>query len=390
MLQLQESFMNGHRRTGTTNLFEKRWEQSLAELAAFKKEHGHLRACKAIPEQFSLAIWIYRQRCAESAGTLRPDRKAQLDELGFQWNAQEVMMADQWERRFAELVRFQHEHGHLRLSKTKAATRQLAGWIGKQRAEYRNGTLPPKRRARLEELGVQWDARDFDNQWNRHFAKLARFQQQHGHLRLSKTKAATRQLAGWIGKQRAEYRDGTLSPERRARLEELGVPWDAKASDSEMQWQRRCAELTAFHQEHGHPHPSRESVVHKSLAGWVKKQRALKRCGKLPADHEARLNALGLRWTEGLSTSRHEKTDDGLPKDALSQWDHFFDRLVTFKQQHGHPHVPSPWAEDRALSIWVREQRSGKLYGRLHFDQITRLEKLGFAWKAPKIREMAG
>ena len=100
---------------------------------------------------------------------------------------------------------------------------------------------------------------------------------------------------------------------------------------------------------------------------------------------KARLDALGFEWQ---SPGQSRPPQNHLPKDSISLWEMCHARLVEFKSAHGHLNVAAVTPQDRALMTWVREQRMGYAYGRLHFDQITRLEKLGFSWAAPRpVRE---
>lgn len=39
------------------------------------------------------------------------------------------------------------------------------------------------------------------------------------------------------------------------------------------------------------------------------------------------------------------------------KWNHMFDRLVVFKNKHGHCLVPNRYSEDQALGAWVSTQR---------------------------------
>ena len=94
------------------------------------------------------------------------------------------------------------------------------------------------------------------------------------------------------------------------------------------------------------------------------------------------------------------------------QWDQMFDRLLKFKEEHGHCLVPKRYPADQRLGTWVHTQRiqfkkllSGKTTGdtqsegeeesemsagksedemnyRLTDDRRKRLEEIGFCWSA--------
>jgi hypothetical protein len=66
-------------------------------------------------------------------------------------------------------------------------------------------------------------------------------------------------------------------------------------------------------------------------------------------------------------------------------WKNQYEKLVEFKQKHGHCLVPRRYQEDVSLGMWAHRQR--KLHAQNKMRQLDRkelLEELGFAWKAPK------
>lgn len=295
-----------------------------------------------------------------------------------------------WEERLGQLAAFKAQHGHLRVARESAGFQGLAHWRDDQRAYWRSGTLPPERKARLDALGFEWESpsmpdlrlrADNQAQWEMRFLQLQAFREAHGHCQVSSKRAEYRSLGKWVGAQRQLHAHGKLLEERRARLEEIGFKWTYENLKEAGQWERRLAELAAFKEKHGYLKVSRSNQTSPGLAHWRDDQRLKQREGRLSPERKARLEALGFEW-ESAGVPRARRASD-LPKDSISLWEYFFARLVAFHAQHGHPHVPASWPEDRALSAWVREQRSGYGYGRLHFDQIYRLEKLGFAWKDP-------
>jgi Helicase associated domain/Helicase conserved C-terminal domain len=64
------------------DVFGTAWEKSYAELVAYKKANGD---CDVPNDGSSLRVWIDNLRRRRKRGVLRPERIAQLDELGFRW-----------------------------------------------------------------------------------------------------------------------------------------------------------------------------------------------------------------------------------------------------------------------------------------------------------------
>jgi phage pi2 protein 07 len=76
----------------------------------------------------------------------------------------------------------------------------------------------------------------------------------------------------------------------------------------------------------------------------------------------------------------------GVPHEI--RWDAMFDRLVAFKEEHGHCLVPNRYKEDPKLGAWVstqRRQRKAILEEKfqstiLSHNRIERLNAIGFVW----------
>jgi Helicase associated domain len=113
-----------------------------------------------------------------------------------------------------------------------------------------------------------------------------------------------------------------------------------------------------------------------------------------------------------MATSRSKKPSDGTAPPHLSgpkpspivsgEFDDMFDRLVAFREEHGHCRVPRVYKKDEALSTWAIKMRrisrkaspraSNTTSSRTASDsaddtptltalQIERLEDMGFEWR---------
>ena len=63
------------------------WEDMFAKLVEFKGSRGHCNVPQNWREDRRLGKWVNTQRTRNKRGKLRPQRKQQLDQLGFVWNA---------------------------------------------------------------------------------------------------------------------------------------------------------------------------------------------------------------------------------------------------------------------------------------------------------------
>jgi hypothetical protein len=98
------------------------------------------------------------------------------------------------------------------------------------------------------------------------------------------------------------------------------------------------------------------------LGRWVKTQRIKYKQGKLSKERIRRLERIGFVWR------RHD-----------TAWDEMYQKLVRFKDAHGHCDVPTKWNVDRQLGRWVATQRARKKT--LKKERIRRLDEIGFGWR---------
>jgi hypothetical protein len=193
------------------------WNRHLEELAAFKKEHGHCRVPVAFKACPSLARWVVAQRYARRKGRLSAERIRRLDKLGFAWD---VMKQERWEAKYEALAAYRRAHGHCRVPVATGECPSLAHWVSMQRHSRRAGTLSTERIRRLDKLDFVWDG--WEEQWERMFAALVRYKESHGNCDVPRGWRRNPKLADWAARQRKFNRRGTLSPDRKKRLEALG------------------------------------------------------------------------------------------------------------------------------------------------------------------------
>ena len=129
-----------------------------------------------------------------------------------------------WEPQFAALQAFHAREGHGNVPARYPENSSLGTWLSQQRVFKKTGTLSPERIVWLEGLGVVWDP--LDAAWEAQFAALQAFHSREGHANVPQDYPENPSLGRWLTKQRTSKRTGTLSAERSARLEALGVVWD--------------------------------------------------------------------------------------------------------------------------------------------------------------------
>ncbi|MEW2417326.1 Helicase associated domain protein [Streptomyces sp. NPDC046866] len=220
--------------------FDTAFEEGLAAARAWAAEHGHLLPpADATWHGAPVGIWVKNQRAAarrEGAGALSQERREALEAIDASWcPAWEVS----WQRAF-HLTRVHLDAGgRLPLAPGGAVVQgeDLGRWVRAQRLGW--DRLSWAQRWLLEHvLGVTRAAeaerprprRSQAEKWAEHLAAARQFHARERHLRVPRThveRVGGRELrlGAWIANQRSRAR--TLTPERVAALDALGMRWPA-------------------------------------------------------------------------------------------------------------------------------------------------------------------
>lgn len=195
--------------------------------------------------------------------------------------------------------------------------------------------------------------------WHERLGELVAYKTKHGDCNIPSKWPENQALASWIGTQRQAYVKGKLSPDKIARLTEIGFDWDPLASG----WEKSFDDLRVYKAKNGDCNVPQKFPENPDLSQWVAVQRMAKRAGKMTKDRENRLIALGFDWNR-----------------RLSAWEEAFGKLQQYRAEYGDCNVPDGWAENPHLGRWVGRQRILKGKGRLSPDREHRLAALGINW----------
>ncbi|MBF0132031.1 MAG: Helicase associated domain protein [Magnetococcales bacterium] len=129
------------------------WLEVYRELFFFHQRHGHCLVRNDSPQNVRLSDWCSVQRKARAMGHLAPEKQERLDLLGFIWDPKEVIV----EEMLMDLVRFKEKLGHCNVPVPWPENPQLSLWLQFQRQSHKKGNLDPQRKARLTDMGMDWD-----------------------------------------------------------------------------------------------------------------------------------------------------------------------------------------------------------------------------------------
>ena len=344
-----------------------------------------------------------------------------------------------WEFMIGLLQRYKDETGDARPSvKDDYMGYPLGNWVTKQRGLYRSGDMPLNRIDKFNSLGPTWSWDPIADDYENRILELKQYVKQHGTSRVSTKSGPHQQLGRWIGKMRAAYKKGQLSPERIQEFESISSDWtwDAKEQD----WDRKLELLIKFQEREGHTSvPASHIEEDEHLGLWAFAQRdyfAGKRArGGMTDVRKAKLEAVPT-WSWNPSEDEFEtkfeyltkyikQTEssrvpigyflDGFPlckwvshirddykKGKLNQaqiqkfescstdwswspfldsWEEAFDLLLDFVAEEKTCRTPNALVyKGFNLGGWVANQKSKYKQGRLTPEQITRLENIDPSW----------
>lgn len=167
----------------------------------------------------------------------------------------------------AAAVRYQTEHGHLRVPADyeDAYGYRLGSFITGQRTAHHAGALDPAWTAELEELSMIWD--EHEALWQGHMATVEAYRAEHGHLAIPATTPGGQFLAD----QRTAARKGRLAPARDAELTALDPDWTLPHGPD---WHRKYHVLRRHLEAGNHPSTlTRDTVIGTVKAGtWLHRQ----------------------------------------------------------------------------------------------------------------------
>jgi superfamily II DNA or RNA helicase len=325
------------------DLRDKRWEEGLNKLSQFKDREGHTLVPKGHLEgRFELFNWVNTHR--QKIHRLTAERVDQLNAMGFVWDAVSFL----WDEKFTELLNFKFLEGHTNVSRDDNPA--LGRWVTRQRTN--KASTSTERIQRLDEIGFIWDLKD--SIWELKYQKLKKYVSREGHCRpLRNYKEDGVNLRVWIAHQRKTVNQ--LSPERKKRLDELGMIWDVFAE----QWEAGFHALKNYYEREGHCRPPKghkENGI--NLSNWVGVQRTNK--DNISSKNIERLNSLEFVWDV-----RSFLFNEGLT------------RLRDYKNREGNCLPPRNYKVDGYnLGNWVENYRNKK--ADLTPDRLSQLEALDF------------
>lgn len=227
------------------------WDKYYAAARCYYHEHGNLLVnIMDVPKDgLPLGRWLAQLRSYRKSGIrcayLTQERIAALDEIGMVWDVPDYL----WERNYAAAVTYHRQHGNLEVPAdyVDADGIRLGVWIRNIRAGIKKADsrtqLTPQQRERLDALGMNWMGK-YNTAWEQSYAAACRYYEEHGNFDIPVAYVTEDGIAlgRWIRRQR----DASLTPERKEKLESVGIL--LKKPD---RWMEKFRMVKAYYDQHG-------------------------------------------------------------------------------------------------------------------------------------------
>ena len=233
------------------NKLEEIWIIKYNIAAAYYEHNGNLE----IPEKFktlngyehdengiNLGTWLATQRQSYKKEKLSPERINLLKTIGMRF---EIKYNDGWNKNYALAKNYYEHNGNLEIpEKFKTLNGyehdengiNLGKWLHKQRQSYKKEKISPERINLLKDIGMCFETRDNNNEWNKNYSLAKNYYEHNGNLEIpEKFKTLNGyeydengiNLRRWLAVQTQLYQKARLSTERINLLENIGIKWFA-------------------------------------------------------------------------------------------------------------------------------------------------------------------
>jgi hypothetical protein len=295
----------------------------------------------------------------------------------------------QWNKQYAQLAEFKRKNGNCLVpQRYEEGGVSLGVWVRTQRQHHSKNKLRLDRKRLLDELGFVWKApatgannKKYDKYWHQHYEKMVEFKRKNGDCLVPQRYEGELSLGVWVRTQRQFHGNNKIRLDRKGLLDEIGFVWkvptagpDNKKYDKH--WYQHYEKLVEFKRKNGNCLVPQRYQEDATLGLWVVRQRHLHTKNKLRLDRKELLDELGIVWRRVDNSAAYADN-----KKYDKYWHQHYEKLVEFKQTHGHCLVPQRYEKELSLGVWVRTQRQFHGKNTLRLDRKGLLDELGFVWR---------
>ena len=206
---------------------EIRWNKAFQALCDYYEQNHTLQVPQKYrtPDGFNLSAWTARQRYLYKRGKLEQSHIDRLLSIGFEFETVDV-----WEENFKIVKAYYEEHGDLNIPDGLLKGSEPQRWLITQKSRAEGKTrdkLSPDKIEKLRSTGLLDEKVGLEKKWYQRYEMAKAYYGEHGNLRVPKKYLVDGfRLSVWVNAQRRKKRNGELSEEKIALLNEIGMVWE--------------------------------------------------------------------------------------------------------------------------------------------------------------------
>ena len=338
----------------------------------------------------NLDAWWRIQRLNYNKGLLSEERIKKIDKLYETLNKYEKV---EWNKMYILAKKYYEKYNHLIIKgknvligddNQKIDLGPLNKWIKKQRRDYKNKKLNQEQIKKLESIGMVFE-NVVETEWERMYALAAIYFRENGNLKMARTfktkdgitydkNGST--LGKWLNVQYSNNIIGTLSTERKQRLESIGMHFD---NQSEKNWEEMLRLVGVYSKEYGTldipvDFKTNDGITYneegKKIGEWLARQKANGIKGKLTLEHKQKLEMVGLKFEV-----QHDR-----------QWKKMYRLAEIYYEKNKNLDIPVDFKtidgvtyneDGENLGVWIHRQQVYYNTNSLTEERKVKLEQLG-------------
>ncbi|MDE3744153.1 DEAD/DEAH box helicase [Maribacter polysaccharolyticus] len=274
-----------------------------------------------------------------------------------------------WKDNYEKLKDYFSENKNSDVPARYKKDKSLGNWVVAQRVRYKSNKLSKKQIDKLNELEFNWDGNE--DIFELFIQKLLEFKSKYGHTNVPIRNKEFPRLGTWTNKYRVILNNGSLqedgnithkgsslSKTQQIRLEEIGFRKKANLND----WESYYNQLKEHYQKYGNSAP--KQADYPELYGWVFRIRK----GRQLITKEQKKELEKIDFNFESTRSKRES------------WDITFQKLLLYKEEHGHCQVPRGYS-DSTLANFVARNRFLINNNKISEDRLKKLNSIEFDTK---------
>ncbi len=376
-----------------------KWIEAYNLASKYYHYHGNLYISSSFKTQdgitynengFPLGSWIHDQRVNHLNGILESERVSKLNNIGMTWILKESKDSV---KKLYETYSIDYKLNRKVLQRMPAAEFKIKinYLLGvNESITNSDGIVHPIFNMSLLEASQVYgiDIPKQESLWEKSYHLVKEYQEKHNNI-LIPIKFITDntysipdyKLGRWISRQRTLYTNNELSQDKIAKLEALGMVWDA----SKLDWEANFALAKSYYEHYGNldvpdnfitTNGYEVSEYGTNLSKWLHSQRAANYDNKVSENNIERLNSIGMIWEVQDYT-----------------WNKYYDLACNYHHYYGNLNINKAFCtkdgitydqDGLPLGVWLSNQRTAYKRGLLYLNREYLLNKLGIIWNNKK------